>query len=113
VTLSGVLSQSYIDTARAKGLPERQVIVRHALRAAIAPLVTLAGLEIGILLGGAILTETVFDIPGIGRLAYDSIRNGDLPMIQGTVLVGASLVLIAGLVVEIARAFIDPRVRLR
>jgi peptide/nickel transport system permease protein len=113
VTLSETLSESYIGTARAKGLSERQVILRHAMRAAIAPLVTLVGLDIGVLLGGAILTETVFDTPGIGRLAYDSIQNPDLPMIQGTVLVGASLMLIARLVVDILRGFIDPRVRFR
>ena len=111
VTLGQTLSESYIDTARAKGLSERRVIVRHALRAAVAPLVTLASLDIGILLGGAILTETAFAIPGIGRLVYDSIQSQDLPMIQGTVLVGASVTLIAGLVVDIARAVIDPRVR--
>jgi peptide/nickel transport system permease protein len=112
-TLTETLSQSYISVARAKGLPERRVILRHALRAAIAPLVTLAAVELGILLGAAILTEIAFDIPGIGRLAYDSVRSRDLAMIQGIVLVGGSLVLIAGLVVDAARAFVDPRVRYR
>ncbi len=105
------LSEDYIRTARAKGLSERRVIFRHALRAAITPIVTAAGLDIGILLGGAILTETVFNIPGIGRLAYDSIQNADLPMIQGTVLLGAFFILIANLVVDVLYAFIDPRVR--
>jgi peptide/nickel transport system permease protein len=105
------LSEDFIRTARAKGLSERRVIVRHALRAAITPIVTAAGLDIGILFGGAILTETVFNIPGIGRLAYDSIQNADLPMIQGTVLLGAVFILIANLVVDILYAFIDPRVR--
>lgn len=105
------LSEDYIRTARAKGLSERRVIFRHAVRAAITPIVTAAGLDIGILLGGAILTETAFNIPGIGRLAYDSIENADLPMIQGTVLLGAFFILIANVVVDILYAFIDPRVR--
>jgi peptide/nickel transport system permease protein len=106
-----VMSEDYIRTARAKGLPERQVILRHGIRAAITPIVTAAGLDIGVLLGGVILTETVFNIPGIGRLAYDSILNADLPMIQGTVLVGAFFIVIANLVVDVLYAFIDPRVR--
>ena len=109
--LIDTLSEDYIRTARAKGLTERRVIVRHGLRSAITPIVTAAGLDIGILLGGAILTETVFNIPGIGRLAYDSITNADLPMIQGTVLLGAFFILIANLLVDILYAFIDPRVR--
>ncbi len=112
-TLGVALSQSYISMARAKGLSERQVILRHALRAAIAPLMAFAAVDLGILLGAAILTETAFDIPGIGRLAYDSIRSPDLPMIQGVVFIGGALVLIAGLLVDLARAFIDPRVRYR
>lgn len=106
-----VMSEDYIRTARAKGLPERQVILRHGIRAAITPIVTAAGLDIGVLLGGVILTETVFNIPGIGRLAYDSILNADLPMIQGTVLIGAFFIVIANLVVDVLYAFIDPRVR--
>jgi peptide/nickel transport system permease protein len=105
------LSEDYIRTARAKGLSERRVIFRHAVRAAITPIVTAAGLDIGILLGGAILTETAFNIPGVGRLAYDSITNADLPMIQGTVLLGAFFILLANLVVDILYAVIDPRVR--
>jgi peptide/nickel transport system permease protein len=105
------MSEDYIRTARAKGLSERRVILRHGLRAAITPIVTAAGLDIGVLLGGAILTETVFNIPGIGRLAFDSIVNSDLPMIQGTVLLGAFFILIANLIVDILYAFIDPRVR--
>jgi peptide/nickel transport system permease protein len=105
------MSEDYIRTARAKGLPERRVILRHGIRAAITPIVTAAGLDVGVLLGGAILTETVFNIPGIGRLSYDSILNGDLPMIQGTVLLGAFFIVVANLIVDIAYAFIDPRVR--
>ena len=106
-----VLGEDYIRTARAKGLPERRVILRHGLRAALTPVVTLAGLDIGILLGGAVLTETVFNIPGVGRFAYDSIVNSDLPAIQGTVLFGAIFIILANLVVDIVYAFLDPRVR--
>jgi len=106
-----VMSEDYIRTARAKGLSERRVTLRHGLRSGITPVVTAAGLDIGILLGGAILTETVFNIPGVGRLAYDSIVNGDLPMIQGTVLVGAFSIIFANLVVAIVYAYLAPRVR--
>ena len=77
-----VMGEDYIRTARAKGLSERRVVVRHGLRATLTPVVTIAGLDVGILLGGAILTETVFNIPGVGRYAYDSIINSDLPAIQ-------------------------------
>jgi peptide/nickel transport system permease protein len=106
-----VMSEDYIRTARAKGLTERRVIFRHGLRSAVTPIVTAAGLDIGILLGGAILTESVFNIPGIGRLAFDSIQNSDLPMIQGTVLLGAFFIITANLIVDIVYAFLDPRVR--
>jgi len=106
-----VLGADYIRTARAKGLSERRVVLRHALRAAITPVVTMAGLDIGILLGGAILTETVFNIPGVGRYAYDAIINVDLPAIQGTVLFGAFFIILANLFVDIVYAFLDPRVR--
>jgi peptide/nickel transport system permease protein len=110
-TMIETMGEDYIRTARAKGLGERRVIFRHGLRSAITPIVTAAGLDIGILFGGAILTETVFNIPGIGRLAYDSIVNSDLPMIQGTVLLGAFFIVTANLLVDIAYAFVDPRVR--
>jgi peptide/nickel transport system permease protein len=105
------MGEDYIRTARAKGLSERRVIGRHALRSAITPIVTILGLDIGTLLGGAILVETVFNIPGIGRLAYEGIINADLPVIQGTVLFGAFFIVIANLVVDITYAFLDPRVR--
>jgi peptide/nickel transport system permease protein len=105
------MSEDYIRTARAKGLSERRVILRHGVRSAINPIVTAAGLDIGILLGGTILVETVFNVPGVGRLAYDSIQNSDLPMIQGTVLIGAFFIIFANLVVDVLYAFLDPRVR--
>jgi peptide/nickel transport system permease protein len=105
------MGEDYIRTARAKGLSERRVVFRHGLRSAITPIVTAAGLDIGILLGGAILTETVFNIPGIGRLVFDSITHSDLPMIQGTVLIATFFIVTANLVVDILYAFLDPRVR--
>ena len=109
--LREVLGEDYIRTARAKGLPERTIVLKHGLRAAITPIITVFGLDIGILLGGAILTETVFNIPGIGRLSYEAIVRSDLPVIQGTVLLGAFFIVIANLVVDIVYAFLDPRVR--
>ncbi|HZT06244.1 MAG TPA: ABC transporter permease [Chloroflexota bacterium] len=105
------MSEDYIRTARAKGLPEWRVVLQHGVRSAITPIVTVLGLDIGILMGGAVLTETVFDIPGVGRLAYDGIQNADLPVIQGTVMLGAFFIVIANLVVDILYAYLDPRVR--
>jgi peptide/nickel transport system permease protein len=105
------MSQDYIRTARAKGLQERQVIWRHGVRAAITPVITALGIDIGFLLGGAVVVETVFDIPGIGRLAYEGIHQADLPIIQGTVQLGAFTIVVANLVVDVTYAFLDPRVR--
>jgi peptide/nickel transport system permease protein len=110
-SLLEVLGEDYIRTARAKGLSERRVILKHAVRSAITPIVTLIGLDVGILLGGAILTETVFNIPGIGRLTYDAIVRGDLPVVQGTVLFAAFFIVIMNLLVDVAYAYLDPRVR--
>jgi peptide/nickel transport system permease protein len=110
-SLLDVMGEDYIRTARAKGLAERKVILKHGVRSAITPVVTVLGLDIGILLGGAILTESVFNIPGIGRLAYDAIVRGDLPIVQGTVLFGAFFIIIMNLIVDILYAFLDPRVR--
>jgi peptide/nickel transport system permease protein len=110
-SLVEVMSEDYIRTARAKGLPERRVIWHHGVRAAITPIVTVLGLDVGILLGGSVLTETVFNIPGIGRYAYEAIPAANLPAIQGTVLFGAFFIIVANLVVDIAYTFLDPRVR--
>jgi peptide/nickel transport system permease protein len=110
-SLLDVLGEDYIRTARAKGLTERTVVLKHGVRSAITPVVTVLGLDIGILLGGAILTETVFNIPGVGRLAYGAIVRGDLPIVQGTVLFGAFFIVIMNLIVDIIYAFLDPRVR--
>ena len=109
--LMEVMSEDYIRTARAKGLRERRVVYRHGVRSAITPIVTILGLDLGILLGGAILTETVFNIPGVGRLAFDAIQKSDLPTVQGTVLMGAFFIILLNLVVDVVYAFLDPRVR--
>ena len=106
------LGEDYIRTARAKGLPERVVIGKHGLRACLTPIVTAAGLDFAGLLGGAIITEQVFGLPGIGRLAVDSVTDADLPVITGTVLLAATFVILANLVVDVLYAVIDPRVRL-
>jgi peptide/nickel transport system permease protein len=109
--LLDVMGEDYIRTARAKGLGERKVVFKHGLRSAITPIVTIFGLDLGILIGGAILTETVFNIPGIGRLAFDSIQKSDLPIVQGTVLIAALAIILMNLLVDILYAFLDPRVR--
>ncbi len=109
--LLDVMGEDYIRTARAKGLGERRVVFRHGLRSAITPIVTIFGLDLGILFGGAILTETVFNIPGVGRLAFDSIQKSDLPIVQGAVLIAALAVILMNLLVDIVYAFLDPRVR--
>ena len=105
------MSEDYIRTARAKGLRERVVVFKHGVRSAITPIITILGLDLGILLGGAILTETVFNIPGIGRLAFDAIQKNDLATVQGTVLLGALFIISLNLVVDVVYAFLDPRVR--
>jgi peptide/nickel transport system permease protein len=110
-SLIETMGEDYIRTARAKGLTERRVVLRHGLRSAINPIVTILGLDIGILLGSSVLVETVFNIPGIGRLNYIAITHADFPIVQGTVLVAALFIIVANIVVDIAYAFLDPRVR--
>ncbi len=105
------MGEDYIRTARAKGLSERRVVMRHGVRAAISPIVTILGLDIAALLGSSVLVETVFDIPGIGRLNYDAITHSDFPIVQGTVLLAALFVVVANILVDIAYAYLDPRVR--
>ena len=109
--LIDVLDEDYIRTARAKGLKERRVIFKHGVRSAVTPIVTIFGLDLGILFGGAILTETVFNIPGIGRVAFEAIQKSDIPIVQGTVLIGAIAIIAFNLIVDIVYAFLDPRVR--
>jgi peptide/nickel transport system permease protein len=112
-SLLEVLGEDYIRTARAKGLSERRVVLRHGVRSAITPIVTVLGLDIGTLLGGALLIEVVFDIPGVGRLNYDAITHGDFPIVQGTVLLAALFIVVANLLVDVTYAFLDPRVRFK
>ena len=106
------LSQDYIRTARAKGLGERTVVTKHALRATLTPILTLFGLDIGLLLGGAVLTESTFSLPGIGRYAIDAIGNNDLPQVLGVTMLAAFFIVFANLVVDVLYAVADPRVRL-
>jgi peptide/nickel transport system permease protein len=105
-----VLKQDFITTARAKGLAERVVVYKHALKNALIPVVTVLGLQFGILLGGAVLTETVFAWPGVGRLLVDAILRRDYPIVQGTVMLLAFLFVIINLVVDVIYAFLDPRI---
>jgi peptide/nickel transport system permease protein len=110
-SLIDVMGEDYIRTARAKGLRERQVVMKHGLRSAITPLVTVLGLDVSILLGGAVLVETAFNIPGIGRLNFDAINHADFPIIQGTIIIAAVFIIVANILVDIAYAYLDPRVR--
>jgi len=105
------LSQDYTTTARSKGLEEKVVIVKHALKNALIPIITVVGLQFGLLLGGAVLTETVFAWPGVGRLIVDSILARDYPVIQGTILIFGLLYILVNLFVDMIYAFIDPRIR--
>lgn len=106
-----VLNQDYIRTARAKGISETLVVVKHAMKNAMIPVVTVIGTQISELLSGAVLTETIFAWPGIGRLSVEALINRDFPMIRGTVIVMALIFLVANLIVDISYGFIDPRVR--
>ncbi|WP_185983774.1 ABC transporter permease [Aureimonas mangrovi] len=106
-----VLGADHVRTARAKGLSERVVVMRHALRNAMVPVVTLIGLQIGFLLGGAVVTETVFSWPGIGRLAVGAILSSDMPMAQGTIIVLSLGFILINLTVDVLYAVLDPRVR--
>ncbi len=106
-----VLSQDYTTTARSKGLKEQVVIIKHALTNALIPIITVVGLQFGMLLGGAVLTETVFAWPGLGRLIVDAILARDYPVIQGTILIFGLLYILVNLLVDILYALIDPRIR--
>jgi peptide/nickel transport system permease protein len=106
-----VILQDYIRTARAKGLANRVIIYKHALKNALIPVVTAVGMQFGGLLGGAVVTETIFSWPGVGRLAVNSILRRDFPMVQGTTLVLCLTFVLVNLVVDIAYTFLDPRIR--
>jgi peptide/nickel transport system permease protein len=115
LTRAGMLetmNEDYIRTARAKGLPERTVIVKHGLRAALTPILTIFGLDLGLLLGGAVITEFTFSLHGLGLFTIEAIGNSDLPEIMGVVLLASFFIVIANLVVDILYAVVDPRVRI-
>lgn len=107
-----VLDEDYVRTARSKGLSERRITYRHALRSALTPVLSQFGIDIGSLMGGAIVTEVVFGLPGLGREAVQAITNQDLPIIMGITILSAILVVVANLVVDLLQAVLDPRVRL-
>lgn len=114
ITRAGMLEtmgEDFIRTARAKGLPERTIVFKHGLRATLTPIVTIFGLDIGLLIGGAVLTESAFSLPGLGRFAVTAIFNQDLPEILGVTMLAGFFVVIANLIVDILYAVIDPRVR--
>jgi peptide/nickel transport system permease protein len=106
------LNEDYVRTARAKGAPERRVLVQHVLRNALLPVVTMLGMDIGIGLGGAIFTESVYQLPGLGRAVIVAISNQDLALIQGVVVFATVSIIIFNLVVDLLYAWIDPRIRL-
>lgn len=103
------MGEDYIRTARAKGLPERKVILKHGLRPTLTPIVTIFGLDIGLVLGGAVLTEQVYSLNGIGRYAVQAIISQDLPVILGVTLLGAFFVVVCNLIVDLLYAWVDPR----
>lgn len=111
-SLLEVLDEEYITNARAKGLPERLVIFKHALRNALIPVITIVGLQVGVLLSGAIITEAIFDWPGLGSLLLEGIYSRNYPLVQGCILVIATVYVLVNLVTDIAYAWADPRVRL-
>ena len=105
------MNEDYIRTARAKGLSERRVIYKHGLRAGLTPVVTMLGVDLGYLFGGLLITETIFDLDGVGKYTIDAIRNGDFPSVMGVTVFAAFFVVVANLVVDVVYAFLDPRVR--
>ncbi|MBO8138182.1 MAG: ABC transporter permease [Desulfotomaculum sp.] len=110
-TMLEVIRQDYIRTARAKGLKEKVVIYKHALRNALIPVVTVIGLQLGVLMGGAVLTETVFSWPGIGSRMVDAILASDYPLVQGTVIFTATVFVVVNLIVDLLYAWLDPRIK--
>jgi len=111
VTMLEELNRDYVRTARAKGLPESSVNWKHAFRNAVGPILTQIGLDFGFFLGGVVVVEQIFSWPGIGKLAVDSIRTADVPLIMGTVLFATLCIVLANLTVDIANAIVDPRIR--
>jgi peptide/nickel transport system permease protein len=111
-SLLEVYNQDYIRTANAKGLNQRQVTMRHALKNALIPVITVAGIQVGRLLGGAVIIEQIFALPGLGRYVYDAISNRDYPVLQGTVLVFTLVFILVNLLVDVLYGFVDPRIKL-
>jgi len=105
------MAEPYIRTARAKGLPRRTVVVKHGLRAGMTPILTIFGMDLGALLAGAVITESIFGLPGIGRLFYGALSTGDQPVILGVTLLAATFIVVANLAVDLLYAVVDPRVR--
>jgi peptide/nickel transport system permease protein len=115
LTRAGMLetmNEDYVRTARAKGLTESRVVTRHGLRAALTPIVTIFGLDVGLLLGGAVLTETVFSLPGLGKYAIDAVNRQDLPQVMGATMFATFFIVMANILVDIFYGVVDPRVRL-
>jgi len=110
-SLLDVMKKDYIRTARAKGVRELPVITGHALKNALLPVVTVMAIQVASLLSGAVITESVFGIPGLGRVAVDAIKNRDMPLLQGAVLFATVLVILGNLVADILYSFLDPRIR--
>ena len=110
-TMLEVLRQDYVRTARAKGLTERTVIMKHVLRNSVIPVITIMGTQVSFLLNGLVIIETIFAIPGMGRLAFEAVNNRDYPIVQGVVMIMAVIFLLVNLVVDLSYAVIDPRIR--
>ena len=106
------MNEDYVRTARAKGLPERTVLRKHILRNAMLPLVTILGMDIGLALGGAIFTETIYSLPGLGRTSVQALNNYDVPTIMGVIVFVTCIIIVFNLVVDLLYAVIDPRIRL-
>ena len=106
-----MLESDYVTTARAKGLPERRVVIRHALRNGIMPMVTVLGINLGFLIGNTVVVEKVFALPGVGAMIYDGISQRDFAVIQGVTLVLAALVVLVNVAIDVTYSFLDPRVR--
>jgi ABC-type dipeptide/oligopeptide/nickel transport system permease component len=111
-TMLGVLRSPYIEFARLKGMPERTILFRHAVRHVLTPVITMLGMDLGYFLGGVLIIESVFGLPGVGQLAYNAIDTLDIPMITGTVLVAAVFMVVMNFIVDVTYTLIDPRVRL-
>lgn len=105
------MGEDYIRTARAKGLPESTVVAKHGLRSALTPIVTIFGMDFGLLLGGAVITEQVFSFQGMGQYAIASVKDADLPIVMGVTLFAAFFIVVCNLLVDLVYAAIDPRVR--